>query len=78
MLTRFRCIPRTVSIFQITSWFTEIHIGFQQPNAEVTQTLGADRECQDAIKGKLRGCETRLLMALVSYQLLADPVEKNS
>ena len=45
----------------------EIHIGGQQPTAEVTQTLGEDMECQDAIYGRLLGCETRLLMALVSY-----------
>ena len=38
----------------------------QQPNAEVTQTLGEDTECQDAIYGRLLGCETRLLVALVS------------
>ena len=35
----------------------EIHIGCQQPCAEVTQTLSEDTECQDAIYDRLRGCE---------------------
>ena len=35
-------------------------------------------ECQDAIYGRLLGCETRLFVALVSWQLLADPAVKNS
>ena len=37
-----------------------------QPSAEVTQTLGEDTECQDAIYSRLLGCKTRLLMAVVS------------
>ena len=44
----------------------EIHIGCQQPCAEVTQTLSEDTECLDAIYGRLLRYETRLLTALVS------------
>ena len=43
-----------------------VDIGCQQLSAEVTQTPGEDTECQDAIYGRLLGCETRLLVALVS------------
>ena len=44
----------------------KIHIGCQQPTAEVNHTLNEDTECYDAICGRLLGYETRLLMALVS------------
>ena len=57
---------------------TEIYTGSQQPRAEVTQEIVEDTECQDTIHGRLLGCETELLMALVSKQLLADLVENNS
>ena len=43
----------------------EVHISCQQPNAEVTQRLNGDRECQDAIYGRLLACETRLLVVPV-------------
>ena len=33
-----------------------IHIGCQQPSAEIMQTFGEDTECQDAIYGRLLGC----------------------
>ena len=42
------------------------------------ETLSEYTEYQDVIYGRLLGCETRLLMALVSEQLLADPIEENS
>ena len=46
----------------------EIHIGCHKPSAEVTQMLTQieDIECQDAIDGRLLGCEFRLLQALVN------------
>ena len=44
----------------------EIHIGCQQPCAEVTQTLSEDTECQDAIYVRLYERETTLLVALGS------------
>ena len=39
---------------------------YYYPSVEVTKTLGEDTECQDAIYGRLLGCEIRLLMTLVS------------
>ena len=62
--------PEYIS-FQRAERLTEVHIGCQQPNTEVTQTLREDTECQDAIYGRLLGCETRLLMALVSLPTLS-------
>ena len=56
--------PEYISVHRVER-LAEIHIGCQQPNAEVTQTLVEDTECQDAMYGRLLGCETRLLMALV-------------
>ena len=53
-------------------------IGCHKPNAEVRQTLSEDTVWQDAIDGITLGCETRLLMALLSSLLLADPIEENS
>ena len=67
--------PEYISVHRVQR-LAEIHIGCPQTNAKVT--LGEDTECQDAIYGRLFGCETRLLMALVSEQLLADPIEENS
>ena len=67
-LTSFSDIPRFskyISVHRVDR-LAEINIGCQQPNTEVTQTLGEDTECQSAIYGRLLGCETRLLMALVS------------
>ena len=49
--------PEYISVNRVER-LAEIHIGCQQPNAEVTQTLDEDTECQDAIYGKLLGCET--------------------
>ena len=57
--------PEYISVQQV-ELLAEIHIGCQQPNAEITQTLGEDTECQKSIYGRLLGRETRLLMALVS------------
>ena len=57
--------PEYISVHRVEH-FAEIHLGCQQPRAEVTQTVVEDTECQDAIYGRLLGCETRLLLALVS------------
>ena len=57
-------VPEYISVYRVER-LAEIHIGCQ-PSAEVTQTLTEDTKCQDAIDGRLVGCETRLLVALVS------------
>ena len=44
--------PEYISIHRVERR-PEIHIGCQQPNAEITQTLGENTECQDAIYGRL-------------------------
>ena len=50
--------PKYISVHRVER-LAEIHIGCQQPNAEVTQTLDEDPECQNAIYyGRLLGCET--------------------
>ena len=72
-LTRFGGILQRARILQSTyisvhrvNCLAEIHIGCQQPHAEVTQTLGEDTEYHDASYGRLLGWETRLLVALLS------------
>ena len=74
-LTSFGGIPKKARIFQTTSRFTEqklgerladVHRGYKQPTSEVTQTLSEDMEWKDAIYRRLLGCESRLIMALVS------------
>ena len=57
--------PEYISLHRVKR-IAEIHIGSQQPCAEAIEMLGEDTECQDAIYGRLFGCETRLFMALVS------------
>ena len=42
--------PNYISVHRVER-FAEIHIGYQQPSAEVTETFGEDTECQDAIYG---------------------------
>ena len=54
--TSFGGIPRRARILQSTFRFTE----------RLAETLGEDKECQDAIYGRLLVCETKLVMALVS------------
>ena len=66
--------PQYISIHRVER-LAEIHIGCQQPTVKVTQTLSEDTECQ--VSGKLLGRETRLLVALLSEQLLAGPVENS-
>ena len=57
--------PEYISFHRVER-LAEVHIRYQQRNAEVTQTFGEDTGCQYAIYVRLLGCETRLLMALVS------------
>ena len=57
--------PEYISVHRVER-LAEVHIGCQQPYVEVTQTFREDTECQDAIYDTLLGCETRLLMALLS------------
>ena len=42
----------------------QCHLGCQHPSAEVAQMLSEDMECQNAIYGRVLGCETRLLMSM--------------
>ena len=55
--------PEYISVNQVKR-LAEIHIGCQQPSSEITQTLGEDTECRDAIYGRLLGCETTLLVPM--------------
>ena len=57
--------PEYISVNRVER-LAEINIGCQQPNAEVTQSLDEDTECQDGIYRRLLGCQTRPIMALVS------------
>ena len=54
--TKCQCSPEYISIHCVER-LAEIHIGWQQPSAEITWTLSADTE--------RLGCETRLLVAPV-------------
>ena len=83
-LTGFGSILRRARILQSTYRFTEPNALRRFTSAatlttEVTRALEEGKECQDAIHGRVvLGCETRLLVALVSEKLSADLVDDNS
>ena len=70
--------PKFISLHRVER-LAEIRIGCQQPDAEITQTLIENTECQDATYGRLLGCETTQKTAGgAGEQLLPDSIEENS
>ena len=66
--------PEYISV-QRVECLAEIHRYYQRQTPEIAQI--EDTECQDAICGRLLVCETRMLRALMSWQLSAFSVERN-